>query len=79
MIVVGAPGWTGGGRATAPRTRGRAEVAAGVSLPSGTVNLEALTALLMRNGFVAADEEAEELLAAAGGDTDGSTRWSSGG
>ena len=27
-----------------------------------------LTALLMRNGFVAAEEEAEELLAAAGGD-----------
>ena len=48
-------------------------------LPSGAVNLEGLTALLMRNGFVAADEEAEELLAAAGGDPDGSTRWSSGG
>jgi release factor glutamine methyltransferase len=33
------------------------------------VDLDALTQLLMRGGFVAADEEAEELLAAANGDT----------
>jgi release factor glutamine methyltransferase len=32
------------------------------------VDLDALTRLLMRGGFVAADEEAEELLAAADGD-----------
>ena len=37
------------------------------TLPSSAVNLEELTALLMRNGFVAADEEAEELLAAGDG------------
>jgi release factor glutamine methyltransferase len=47
-----------------PRDRYRAAI---TRVPD---DLEGLTQLLMAGGFVAADEEAEELLAAAGGDRD---------